>query len=254
MSQRSPDVRQATHNDDFELQRALEASELEAALAQSRQAAEEQLYTDRGPARPQLEPAASDDEELKAAMALSEAEAKQAAKGKGIMKRTPTEEDMERALQESAKLAKSSPTHTQHHHGSKAPYISHGGASSWQDQSADDEALARALQESAQLASSSQPPPTNARVAQHQSHNAGSPVPTISPYDAIPSISFSHTAQSTAIICFYSTQCYFCSVPVPASRSFTFIFIICCCPSAAHRQCTIPKHLSSKQQRLQQQQ
>lgn len=140
---------------DRELQQALEASELEEALAQSRLAAEKQLYSDG------LEPApapfsASDDEQLREAMALSEAEAKKADKGKGIMKRTPTEEDIERALQESARLASKAPKRMPQHYSSTVPHqaSSHGQT----DQDAVDADLAQALYESQQLASSSAGP------------------------------------------------------------------------------------------------
>lgn len=89
-------------------------------------------------------------------MALSEAEAKKADKGKGIMKRTPTEEDIERALQESAKLASTAPKRKPQHYSSPAPY--QGSSHSQTDQDAVDADLAQALYESQQLASSSAGP------------------------------------------------------------------------------------------------
>ncbi|DBA71203.1 TPA: hypothetical protein ACH3X2_011599 [Trebouxia sp. C0005] len=153
--QASGDAGHSALDADRELQQALEASELEEALAQSRLAAEKQLYSDA------LEPApapfsTSDDEQLREAMALSEAEAKKADKGKGIMKRTPTEEDIERALQESAKLASKAPKRKPQHHSGSAPQ--QGSSHTQTDQDAADEHLAQALYESQQLASSSAGP------------------------------------------------------------------------------------------------
>ena len=148
------DARQSALDHDHELQQALEASELEEAMAQSRLAAQTHQYpsstTVTGtPVRPSV----SDDEELKAALALSEAEAKQAEKGKAVMKRTPTEEDMERALQESARLASTSPKRKPQQYSSGGQYSSdRASGSSQQDQDAE---LARALYESQQLASAS---------------------------------------------------------------------------------------------------
>ena len=148
------DARQPALDHDHELQQALEASELEEAMAQSRLAAQTHQYpsitTVTGtPVRPSV----SDDEELKAALALSEAEAKQAEKGKAVMKRTPTEEDLERALQESARLASTSPKRKPQQYSSGGQYSSdRASGSSQQDQDAE---LAQALYESQQLASAS---------------------------------------------------------------------------------------------------
>ncbi|DBA99972.1 TPA: hypothetical protein ACH3X1_013844 [Trebouxia sp. C0004] len=153
--QASGNAGQSALDADRELQQALEASELEEALAQSRLAAEKQLYSDG------FEPApapfsALDDEQLREAMALSEAEAKKADKGKGIMKRTPTEEDIERALQESAKLASKAPKCEPQHYSSTAPH--QASSHSQTDQDTVDADLAQALYESQQLASSSAGP------------------------------------------------------------------------------------------------
>ncbi len=123
-------------------------------MAQSRLAAQTHQHSGAHNSSPSLGPSVSDDEELKAAMALSEAEAKQAAKGKAVMKRTPTEEDIERALQESAQLATTAPTRKQQHYNSASPHTS-GQGSSQADQDAADADLARALYESQQLASAS---------------------------------------------------------------------------------------------------
>ena len=140
-----------------ELQRALEASELEEAMAQSRLAAQDQVQhrgVDTAPSN--LGSAAADDQELKLVIELSEAEAKQAAKGKRVMQRTPSEEDLQRALQESANLATSEPQHKQPPYASSAQQGSGEGSSTMQpDQDATDAELARALYESEQLAASS---------------------------------------------------------------------------------------------------
>jgi len=153
--QASGNAGQSALDADRELQQALEASELEEALAQSRLAAEKQLYSGGLDSAPAPFPT-SDDEQLREAMALSEAEAKKADKGKGIMKRTPTEEDIERALQESAKLASKAPKRKPEHYSSSAPH--QGSSHSQTDQDAVDADLARALYESQQLASSSAGP------------------------------------------------------------------------------------------------
>ncbi|KAL3138373.1 hypothetical protein ABBQ32_006175 [Trebouxia sp. C0010 RCD-2024] len=118
-------------------------------MAQSRLAAQDQLHNtgaDAVPSDPAL--AGATDQELKLAMELSEAEAKQAAKGKRVLHLTPSEEDLERVLQESANLASSGP-HKQ------PPYAYHSGEGSSAmepDQDASDAELARALYESEQLA------------------------------------------------------------------------------------------------------
>ena len=143
-------------DDDAELQRALEASELEEAMAQSRLAAQDQLYHSADCAPADSAPAASDDQELKLAMELSEAEAKQAAKGKGVLRRAPSDEELQRALQESARLASSRHKPTQAAYAITPQHQPGEGSSTAQlDQKATDENLARALHESEQLASSS---------------------------------------------------------------------------------------------------
>ena len=143
----------------MELQRALEASELEEAMAQSRLAAQDQqLYRVADTVPSDLNPAAADDQELQLAMELSEAEAKQAAKGKRVLQHTPSEEDLQRALQESANLASSRPQHQQPPYASSAHHSSGEGSSAMQpDQDATDAELARALYESEQLAAASAP-------------------------------------------------------------------------------------------------
>ena len=91
-------------------------------MAQSRLAAQDQVQhrgVDTMPSN--LGSAAADDQELKLVIELSEAEAKQAAKGKRVMQRTPSEEDLQRALQESANLASSEPQHKQPPYASSAP-------------------------------------------------------------------------------------------------------------------------------------
>ena len=160
-----------------ELQQALEASELEEALAQSRLAAEKQLYSDG--AEPAPAPfSTSDDEQLREALALSEVEAKKADKGKGIMKRTPTEEDIERALQESAKLASKAPKRKPQHYSSPAPH--QGSSHSQTDQDAVDADLAQALYESQQLASSSAGPsfPSHSATDLHPQQTGSSRSPS----------------------------------------------------------------------------
>ena len=160
----------------MELQRALEASELEEALAQSRLAAQDQVHHRGADAAPSdLGSAGADDQELKLAMELSEAEAKQAAKGKRVMQRTPSEEDLQRALQESANLASSQPQHKQPPYASSAQQSSGEGSSAMRpDQDATDAELARALYESEQLAASS------ARLSGH-AHTAELPGPASAP-------------------------------------------------------------------------
>ena len=111
-------------------------------------------------------------------MALSEAEAKKADKGKGIMKRTPTEEDIERALQESARLASKAPKRTSQHYSSPAPH--QGSSHSQTDQNAVDADLAQALYESQQLASSSAGPsfPSHSASDLHPQHTGSSRSPS----------------------------------------------------------------------------
>ena len=157
----------------MELQRA---TELEEALAQSRLAAQDQVYH-RGadPAPSDLGSAGADDHELKLAMELSEAEAKQAAKGKRVMQRTPCEEDLHHALQESVNLASSQPQPKQPLYASSAQQSSREGSSAMQpDPDATDAELARALYESEQLAASS------ARLSEH-AHTAELPGPASAP-------------------------------------------------------------------------
>ncbi len=111
-------------------------------------------------------------------MALSEAEAKKADKGKGIMKRTPTEEDIERALQESAKLASKAPKHKPQHCSSSAPH--QGSSHGHTDQDAIDADLAQALYESQQLASSSAGPsfPSQSASGLHPTQTGSSRSPS----------------------------------------------------------------------------
>lgn len=145
-------------DDDVELQRALEASELEEAMAQSRLAAQDQLHhrvADAVPSDPAL--AAADDQELKLAMELSESEAKQAAKGKRVLQSTPSEEDLQRALQESANLAASGPLQQPPYAISAHNASGEGSSAAPADQYAADAELARALYESEQLAASAEP-------------------------------------------------------------------------------------------------
>ena len=143
-------------DDDAELQRALEASELEEAMAQSRLAAPNQLYHGADHAPADSAPAASDDQELKLAMELSEAEAKQAAKGKGVLQRAPSDEELQRALQESARLASTRHKTKQPAHANTPQHQPGEGSSTAQlDQETIDADLARALYESEQLASGS---------------------------------------------------------------------------------------------------
>ena len=157
----------------------MEASELEEALAQSRLTAETQLHSGTPTPAP-LESSASDDEQLKEAMALSEAEARKADKGKGVMKRTPTEEDIERALQESAQLASTAPKRKPQHYGSPAPHVAGQGSSqSQRDEDAADAELDRALYESQQLAASPSAPamPPSAAAVQHATFPVSPPQP-----------------------------------------------------------------------------
>ena len=123
-------------------------------MAQSRLATQDQVhYRGADTAPSDVGSAAADDQELKLAMELSEAEAKQNAKGKRVMQRTPSEEDLQRALQESANFGTSQPQHKQPPYASSAQQSSGEGSSTMQpDQDATDAELARALYESEQLA------------------------------------------------------------------------------------------------------
>ena len=126
-------------------------------MAQSRLAAQDQVHHRGADTAPSdLGSAGADDQELKLAMELSEAEAKHAAKGKRVMQRTPSEEDLQRALQESANLASSQPQRKQPPFASSAQQSYGEGSSAMRpDQDATDAELARALYESEQLAASS---------------------------------------------------------------------------------------------------
>ena len=158
--------------------------------------AETQLYSS-SPTPVPLESSASDDEQLKEAMALSEAEARKADKGKGVMKRTPTEEDIERALQESAQLASTSPKRKPPHYGSPPPYVAGQGSSqSQRDEDAADAELDRALFESQQLAASPSAPtmPPPAAAVQHATF------PTSAPHPAWPTQTPAHhTPQDSSV-------------------------------------------------------
>ena len=172
---------------DMELQRALEASELEEAMAQSRLAAQDQLQHRAANTTPSnLGSAAGDDEQLKLAMELSEAEAKQAAKGKRVMQHTPSEEDLQRALQESTNLA----TSQQPPYASSAQQSSGEGSSAVPpDPDATDAELARALYESEQLAA------TTAHLSGH-SQAAELPGPASAPM--LPPSYTHQSAQATS--------------------------------------------------------
>ena len=144
--------------DDAQLQQALEESELEAALAASRLSSNSGAAHSGQPPRPAAtEHTASDDEELKLALAMSEAEAKQSAKGKGVLRLSPSERELEVALQESAQLKQ------QHHHGSVPDSRGESSNSSHQQSYATEDAdLARAIYESQQLSSPSSTQPVAA--------------------------------------------------------------------------------------------
>lgn len=133
----------------------MEQSELEAALAASRLASNSVASSSGRPPRPAVPEHAgpSDDEELRLALELSGAEAKKAAKGKGVLRQSTSEQELQLALHESAQLA---PKHKQQL--SRPVPQSSGGASTssqLQQDTTDDEDLARALYESQQLAAAS---------------------------------------------------------------------------------------------------
>lgn len=140
--------------DDAQLQEALEQSELEAALAASRLASHSGASPSGRPPRPAaVEHKPSDDEELKLALAMSEADAKQAEKGKGVLRQSTSERELQQALQESAQLG---PAHKQQHRNPAPCSSGEGSTSSYTQQTnTEDEDLARALHESQQLAAAS---------------------------------------------------------------------------------------------------
>lgn len=164
----------------------MEQSELEAALAASRIASNSDASPSGRPPRPAAaaeHAGPSDDEELKLALAVSEAEAKKAAKGKGVLRQSTSEKELQQALQESAQLApKHQPPHAQTNHSRG------GGSSSSQPQQDDteDADLARALYESQQLAAASH---THNPAASHSvKSTAASPLsPSRSPRQQHPS-------------------------------------------------------------------
>ena len=95
------------------------------------------------------------------------------------MKRTPTEEDIERALQESAKLASQAPKRKPQPYSSSAPH--QGSSHSQTDQDAVDADLTQALYESQQLASSSAGPsfPSQSASGLHPQQAGSSRSPSV---------------------------------------------------------------------------